>query len=107
MNLKDAVPGDIVNFKYIQPLEGCEKRHLARVEMVRKLSQTEIDYLCRKSDYRDNDPAFKRTETLVTCKLPGGKIRNFYAERSEDCSKPAMAEVMYTIKDMVARVTKW
>jgi hypothetical protein len=107
MELKDTQPGDIVNFTYKQPCSGSSKRYLAKVISVRKLTQEEIIELTSSSDYRRYDGEFSRTETLVSCNLPGGKSRSFYAERSEACVKPPMGNVMYPIKDAIARVTGW
>lgn len=106
MELKEAAVGDIVNFTYRQPFTGNQTRHLARVVGVRKLTTNEISEIARKSNYRIFDEEFKRTETLVTCTLPGGNSRNFYAERSENCVKPKMASVMYAIQDIMARIMK-
>lgn len=107
MLLKDTEPGDIVNFSYKQPNSGPEKRYLAKVVNVRKLTPDEISVIAARSDYRENDPEFMRTETLVTCDLPGGNSRNFYAERSEGCVKPPMGHIMYPIQDAIARVIGW
>lgn len=107
MELKEAEPGDIVNFTYKQPLTGAGKRYLAKVVGVRKLTPDEIMAITIKSDYRQGDSEFHRTETLVTCTLPGGVSRNFYAERSESCVRPQMGSVMYPIKDAIARITGW
>lgn len=107
MELKEAEPGDIVNFTYKQPCSGPGKRYLAKVVGVRKLTREEILHLTSKSDYRAYDDEFVRTETLVTCTLPGGASRNFYAERSERCVKPAMGNIMYPIKDAIARAIGW
>lgn len=107
MKLKEAEPGDIVNFTYKQPLSGSGKRYLAKVVGVRKLTMEEIAEIASKSDYRAGDSEFHRTETLVTCTLPGGVSRNFYAERSEGCVRPPMGNIMYPIKDAIARVTGW
>lgn len=106
MELKEAAVGDIVNFTYRQPVTGNQTRHLAKVVGVRKLTPAEILEIERKSKYRTYDEKFKRTETLVTCTLPGGNSRNFYAERSDDCVKPKMASVMYAIQDIMARIIK-
>ena len=107
MELKEASPGDVVNFSYKQPYAGTNQRYLAKVLRVRRLSQEEIENIAAKSEYRRGDGEFVRTETLVTCKVPGGETRNFYAERTESCSKPKMGQVMYTIQDLVARATRW
>lgn len=107
MLLKEAEPGDIVNFSYKQPYSGSEKRYLAKVALVRKLTPDEILAIDARSDYREDDPAFVRTETLVTCTLPGGNSRNFYAERSEECVKPQMGHIMYPIQDVIARAMGW
>ena len=104
MELKEASVGDIVNFTYSQPFTGNQTRHLAKVIGIRKLKAEEIAEIARKSNYRMFDSEFKRTETLVTCTLPGGICRNFYAERSDECFKPIMAGIMYMIKDMIARL---
>lgn len=107
MQLKHAQPGDIVNFTYKQPQSGDHKRHLARVRNVRKLGPDEIARLYAESRYREGDTNFVRTETLVTCTLPGGVTRNFYAERAESCTMPMMGEAMYAIRDIIARVSPW
>ena len=107
MDLKDASIGDVVNFKYRQPQPGDQKRYLARVEDVRNLSQEEIVHINSRSLYRKHDPEFARTMTLVTCSMPGGHTRSFYAERSDDCVKPNMGYVMYAIQDVIERIRPW
>lgn len=107
MELKDASPGEVVNFVYKQPHTGAPKRVLARVDSKRSLDETEILRLNRTSDYREHDPEFKRTGTLVTCTLPGGRGRNFYAERSESCRKPTMGPAMFLVQDAIARIAGW
>lgn len=107
MELKEASPGDVVNFSYRQPYAGTNQRYLAKVLRVRILSPDEIENIAAKSDYRRDDGEFVRTETLVTCTVPGGETRNFYAERTESCSKPKMGQVMYAIQDLISRATKW
>jgi hypothetical protein len=107
MELKEALPGDIVNFSYKQPYSGPSKRYLARVVEVRNLTPEEISRIAAKSDWRRGDQQFVRTDTLVTCTLPGGHSRNFYAERSESCIKPSMGHLMYPIQDLIARAIGW
>lgn len=107
MELKEAQPGEIVNFTYKQPYSGEPKRHLARVKSLRKLDEDEIIRLTGNSKYRRDDGDFVRTETLVTCTLPGGITRNFYAERAEACVKPDMGEVMYIVMDIAKRICPW
>jgi hypothetical protein len=107
MELKEALPGEIVNFTYKQPYSGEPKRHLARVQSVRKLDLAEIIRLGKSSKYREYDQEFVRTETLVTCTLPGGITRAFYAERAESCVRPNMGEVMYRVMDIAKRVCPW
>lgn len=107
MDLKDASVGDVVNFTYRQPQSGTHKRYLAKVEDVRNLSHEEIVQINSRSLYRKYDPEFERTCTLVTCSMPGGHTRNFYAERTEDCSKPSMGCVMYAIQDVIERIKPW
>lgn len=107
MELKEVEPGDVVNFTYRQPMSGSAKRFLAKVVEVRNLTPEEIAHLASQSKYRKGDPEFTRTSTLVTCSLPGGHVRNFYAERSESCVMPVMGRVSYTIQDLIARSMGW
>lgn len=107
MELKEADPGDIVNFTYRQPVGGPARRYLAKVIEVRSLTQEEIANITAQSKYRRDDPEFARSSTLVTCRLPGGKVRNFYAERSDSCIMPVMAQASYTIQDLIARSVGW
>lgn len=107
MELKEAEPGDVVNFTYRQPVGGPARRYFAKVVEVRKLTEREIADIASKSRYRKGDPEFARTLTLVTCDLPGGKVRNFYAERTESCVMPVMGRASYTIQDLIARSMGW
>lgn len=107
MQLKDAEVGDIVNFTYRQPYSGGAKRFLAKVVSARTLTQEDIDRIRSRSDYRKEDHAFERSSTLVTCTLPGGDTRNFYAERTTDCHAPTMGETMFRIQDAIMRCIRW
>lgn len=107
MELSEARPGDVVNFTYKQPMSGPSRRFLARVVEVRNLTTDEISRMDSASDYRKYDREFLRTPTLVTCNIPGGHTRNFYAERSERCVRPPMGQVSYTIQDLIARSMGW
>jgi hypothetical protein len=49
------------------------------------------------SDYRIFDKEFKRTNTLVTCELSNGDIRNFYAERVQDCYLSFFGRLLYSM----------
>ncbi len=87
--------GTVYNFRYLQPLTGTYERYLVKVIAKRDMK----DYIHRlnvMSDYRIFDKNFKRTNTLVTCMLPNGDIRNFYAERVEDCYKSIFGRLLYT-----------
>lgn len=84
-NLSKAAVGDIYSFDYKQPHGGETHRHLAEIVAVRKLTESDIKRLESESDWRRGDPLFKRTETIVTCKMPDGGYRSFYAERTENC----------------------
>ena len=87
MALANASIGSVYNFDYIQPNSGETSRHLARVVSVRKLTEIDMARLNAHSNYRLHDAAFERTETIVTCKMPDGRYRNFYAERTANCRK--------------------
>jgi hypothetical protein len=92
----NAKVGDVFNFEYEQPLHGEPKRFLAKViEPVYTLSDDRISYLNRSSNYRKNDPIFKRTKNLIVCETPDGKIRQFYAERIKNCRKPFLAGALF------------
>lgn len=88
--------GTVYNFRYLQPLTGTYERYLAKVINVRRFTKFEIDCLNFHSDYRVGDKEFQRTNTLVTCQLPNGDIRNFYAERVQDCYKSIFGRLLYT-----------
>lgn len=88
--------GTVYNFRYLQPVTGTYERYLAKVINIRRLTNFEIDSLNFHSDYRLHDKEFIRTNTLVTCELPNGDIRNFYAERVQDCYKSIFGRLLYT-----------
>lgn len=91
-NLADAKVGQVFNFEYLQPLNGEPERYLAKViEPVATLDESWIKLMNRRSNYRRNDPSFKRTNHLVTCKTVDGNIRQFYAERVVNCRRPLFA----------------
>jgi hypothetical protein len=95
-SLVNAQEGQIFNFEYEQPLHGESKRFLAKViEPVYTLSDSSIKALNSRSRYRRNDPVFQRTNHLVTCQTPDGKIRQFYAERVKNCRKPLLAGALF------------
>lgn len=84
-SLTTARTGEVYNFEYEQPLHGEPKRVLAKVvEPVIALEDYTIRRLNAVSRYRKNDPQFKRTKHLVTCEMPNGDIRQFYAERTKN-----------------------
>ena len=83
--LANAKVGEVYNFEYEQPLAGDPERILAKViEPVYTLNDFQIRKLNARSNYRRNDPNFKRTTHLVTCEMADGTIRNFYAERTKN-----------------------
>jgi hypothetical protein len=84
-SLRNARVGEVYNFEYEQPLHGEPSRILAKVvEPVHYLSDDTRKRLDQVSRYRRNDPQFKRTSHLVTCEMPNGEIRQFYAERTKN-----------------------
>ena len=84
-SLVNAKVGEVYNFEYEQPLHGEPERILARViEPVYTMDEQQIQRLNARSNYRTNDPNFKRTKHLVTCEMVDGTIRNFYAERTKN-----------------------
>lgn len=96
--LSDARVGEIYNFVYEQPLEGDPERYLAKVLGIQMLDDNSIRRLNRRSNYRRNDPEFKRTRNLVTCRTSDGKVRNFYAERTRSCRKPLLGKMLFGTK---------
>jgi hypothetical protein len=91
-DLANAKVGQVFNFEYLQPLNGEPERYLAKViEPVATLDDTRINLMNRRSNYRRNDPSFKRTNHLVTCKTVDGNIRQFYCERVVNCRRPLLA----------------
>jgi hypothetical protein len=93
--LASAKPGEIYNFIYKQPLQGEPERYLAKVVEVHTLDDYSIRRLNARSRYRANDPEFQRTRHLVTCEMPNGTVRNFYAERTEKCRRPVGAQALF------------
>lgn len=94
-SLANAQEGQVYNFVYEQPLHGTHERFLAKVIGKQTLTADQIAKLNRRSRYRANDPAFIRTNHLVTCRTPDGKVRNFYAERVSNCRKPLLAGALF------------
>jgi hypothetical protein len=94
-SLATATEGQVYNFVYEQPLHGTHERFLAKVIGKQTLTADQIAKLNRKSRYRINDPAFVRTNHLVTCRTADGKVRNFYAERVTNCRKPLLAGALF------------
>ena len=94
-SMKTAKRGDIFNFTYQQPLEGDPERFLAKVLDVHTLDEAAIRRLNARSRYRRDDPQFQRTSHLVTCAMPNGSVRNFYAERTTNCRKPLLAGAFF------------
>ena len=94
-SLSYADIGEVYNFYYLQPLTGEHERYLAKVISKRDMT----DYIHRlnvTSDYRLYDKEFERTNTLVTCELSNGEIRNFYAERAKDCYRSIFGRLLYS-----------
>ena len=94
-SLASAQIGRVYNFNYKQPMSGESRRHLAKVVAVRKLTEEDIRRIATSSNYRKCDSEFERTETIVTCQMPNGKHRNFYAERTDNCSQSSLATFLF------------
>lgn len=94
--LANAQVGEVYNFEYLQPHHGDPVRVLARViEPAFTLSDESIRRLNATSNYRVNDPQFKRTRHLVTCETPNGEVRQFYAERAKNVRRPLLAGLLF------------
>jgi len=97
-SLSHANVGDVFDFDYEQPLHGQPKRVLAQViEPVATLDDYAIRNLNARSRYRRYDPLFHRTNHLVTCKMPNGDIRQFYAERATNVRRSLFGKNMFKI----------
>lgn len=96
-SLASAKIGWVYNFDYSQPMSGETHRHLAKVVSVRKLTEEDIRRLSSNSNYRRWDSEFERTETIVTCRMPDGGHRNFYAERTENCTLSFLATLVFRL----------
>jgi hypothetical protein len=95
-SLTAAKVGDIYNFEYEQPHHGEPERVLAKViRPVWTLDEATISRLNRRSYYRRNDPSFQRSKHLVTCEMPNGEVRNFYAERTKNVRRSVFAGRMF------------
>jgi len=94
-SLANAVEGQVFNFVYEQPMHGTHERFLAKVIGKQTLTAEQIARLNSRSRYRAGDKAFVRTNHLVTCKTPDGKVRTFYAERVKNCRKPLLAGALF------------
>lgn len=95
-SLSNARVGSVYNFQYLQPLTGDYTRHMAKVTSVSKLTKEQIERLNCISKYRMFDENFERSNTLVTCEMPNGTYRQFYAERARDCRRPLFAKHLFT-----------
>ena len=94
-SLTNAQVGKVYNFEYEQPLTGETERFLAKVVSVQKFTQDQINRMNRAYRYRRNDNNFVRTSNLVTAQTPDGKIRNFYAERTQNVRRPLLGGVLF------------
>lgn len=94
-SLASAKAGDVFNFVYEQPAKGDPERYLAKVLDTYTLDDASIRRLNTRSAYRRNDPQFIRTNHLVTCKMPNGSVRNFYAERCTKVRRPLLAGALF------------
>ena len=94
-SLQNAKVGEVYNFSYEQPVKGDPERFLAKVMSVHTLDSNSIRRLNARSPYRKHDPQFMRTNHLVTCKMPNGSVRNFYAERTTHCRRPILAGALF------------
>jgi hypothetical protein len=94
-SLSSASLGEVYNFHYLQPLTGEYERYLAKVISKRDMKE-QIGYLNATSNYRRHDSQFERSNTLVTCELSNGEIRNFYAERVKDCYRSIFGRLLYS-----------
>ena len=97
-SLTNARVGEVYNFDYEQPLHGEHKRILAKVvEPVYTLQDSTIKRLNRISYYRKNDPTFQRTKHLVTCQMPNGDVRQFYAERASNVRRSVIGNQLFKV----------
>lgn len=94
-SLASARPGDVYNFRYVQPLTGDFDRYLAKVVSVVKLDDIWINRLNRTSKYRRNDDMFQRSKTLVTCVMKDGTFRQFYGERCDAARRSLLGGLLF------------
>ena len=97
-DLSRAKIGEVYNFLYEQPHHGDSERYLAKVVDVWQLSDDSIRRLNSTSNYRAQDLKsgdFQRTHHLVTCAMPNGSVRNFYAERTKSCRRPLLGKMLF------------
>lgn len=92
-NLTEAKTGEVYRFEYLQPVTGKAERYMVTVLDNRVMSSEQINRLNTKS-YRRNDPKFMRTRHLVTGQCTDGTVRNFYAERTVNCRKTIMSNIL-------------
>ena len=93
-NLVNASIGQVYSFDYVQPHNGERRRVMAKVLDVYRMDDSSIRRLNRFSNYRRDELVkgdFQRSNHLVTCQTPDGNIRQFYAERTENCRRPLIA----------------
>lgn len=95
-NLAEAKTGEMYRFKYLQPVTGKAERYMVRILDNRVMSTEQINRLNANS-YRRNDPLFIRTGHLITGQCGDGTIRNFYAERTIECKKTIIPNVLNRI----------
>ena len=78
--------GDIVSFRYRQPVRNTTERRVGRVLSIRTVTK----YPVRYSSYRWFDKNFHRSGNLFTVKHADSSIQTYYENRCFAAKKPTL-----------------
>ena len=94
-SMENAKIGKVYNFEYQQPVTGDPERFCAKVVSVQKFTSDDLKRMDQAYRYRRHDANFVRSGSLVTAQTPDGKIRNFYAGRTQNVRRPLLGGVVF------------
>ena len=76
--------GDVVSFRYRQPVENSTERRMGKVLSIRNITK----YPVRNSSYRWFDKNFRRSGNLFTVKHTDSSVQTYYENRCFGARRP-------------------
>jgi len=76
--------GDVVSFRYRQPVENSTERRMGKVLSIRNITK----YPVRNSSYRWFDKNFRRSGNLFTVKHTDSSVQTYYENRCFSARRP-------------------